>query len=446
MSIIDQAAKNGFHVQEVRDHLTGQTLRTWRHKSGMLIKILPRPGFSKRFAAMTIPYGSVHQSYIYQGTRYEVPAGTAHFLEHCIFSRDDDGGLLGKLSALGASANAYTSHTHTMYYFSAVNNFEEALNLYMSAVLRPYLEIDRVEAERPVIIAELSQYLDDPDNRCYMQLLENLYSKHTVRQDIGGTIDSVKAIMPEHLKSVHEAYYHPGSLSLTISGDINEEKIIAEIIDFLPDKLTDSAKLSIDDEPEEIIAANSVLHMDITSPSFLIGIKNPGILPQKQISGLELVNRQRAARLMLDTLLSTSSELYESLYSEGLINESFGYHYACENSFAFLVLGGESPEPEQACARIAELLPAALVKGVDSEMFEIQKRAAAGDFVRSLDAVEHSGLVQAQCNLHSVDLFDYPMLYDKMDSATASEMLQYISDINNYSFSIVREAKEEPVS
>lgn len=439
MSIIEQATQHGFHVQEIRDHLTGQTLRTWRHKSGMMVKVLPRPGFSKRFAAMTVPYGSINQSFSADGIVYNVPAGAAHFLEHCVFSRDDEGGLLGKLSALGASANAYTSHTHTMYYFSAVHNFEAALKLYLGAVLDPYLEQDRVEDERPVIIAELNQYLDDPDNRCYMQLLENLYEGHTVKQDIGGTLDSVASITSDHLKAIHAAYYRPGSLTLTVAGDFDENKILTDLLEFLPDHAGPDIQALFPEEPETVVRTESVLRMDISSPSFLCGIKDPDILPHKTKSGLDLVGRQRAARLMFDTLLSPVSPVYETLYSEGLINDSFGYHYACENSFAFLAIGGESPEPEKASIRLIDLMIEAIENGIDQEMFEIQKRAAAGDFVRSLDAVEHSGMVQAQCNLHMVDLFDYPLLYDKMDAAAADYMLSFLRDRRNYSVSIVRE-------
>ena len=428
----------GFHVQETRDPLTGKKMQTWRHVSGMMIKVLPRPGFSKRFAAMTVPYGSIHQSFMVSGQKIDVPAGSAHFLEHCIFSRDDQGGLLGRLSALGASANAYTTHTHTMYYFSAVHHFERALKIYLSSVLMPYLEADRVEAERPVILAELGQYFDDPDNRCYMQLIENIYKNHPVRTDIGGTIDSVKKISSEDLKQIHSAFYRPGSLSLTIAGDFDETRILKEIAEFLPEKPGPAVESVLPQEPVAVNSSGSEMFMDISAPSFLIGIKDPFILPQKPIEGLDLINRQRAARLMLDTLLSPVSPIYETLFSEGLINDSFGYHYSCENSFAFLAMGGEANDPQKTCEKLTELLSKALQQGVNKELFEIQKRAAAGDFVRSLDAVEHSGMVQAQCNLHGVDLFDYPLLYDKMEAGIAADMLSFISDTSNYSNSIVK--------
>lgn len=430
----------GFHVQEIRDSLTGKKMRTWRHRSGLVVKILPRPGFSRKFAAVTVPYGSVNQSFEFADVKNDVPAGAAHFLEHCIFSRDEQGGLLGRLSALGASANAYTTHTHTMYYFSSVSHFEKALDLYLKAVIDPYLETDRVEAERPVITAELSQYMDDPDNRCYMKLLENLFHVHPVRQDIGGTIESVSQLTSEHLKRIHKAYYQPGSLTLTLAGDLDEKSIVSWLDTILPEQPGRLPRTILPSEPVEIAESRSDLQMDISAASFLVGVKDPDILPSSQIKGLDLIKRQRTARIVFDTLLSPVSDLYETMYADGLINDSFGYHYTCENSFAFLVAGGESPRPEEAAAVLVDKLTAAIKAGVDPVMFEIQKRAAAGDFVRSLDAVEHSGMVQARCNLHNVDLFDYPMLYDRMEAEAAVQMLSFLSDPANYSVSILTKA------
>jgi hypothetical protein len=75
--------------------------------------------------------------------------------------------------------------------------------------------------------------------------------------------------------------------------------------------------------------------------------------------------------------------------------------------------------------------------GIDPELFEIQKRAAAGDFVRSLDSIEHCGMVQAQNNQHGLDLFDYPALYDKMDVALAARQLAFLADPGSYTLSII---------
>lgn len=426
-----------FILLETFDPLTGHVLRTYRHPTGFVVKVLPRPGFSRRFAALTVPYGSIDTTFETAGQQVTVPDGTAHFLEHCVFSRDDEGGLLGKLSALGASANAYTSHTHTLYYFSSVFHFGEGLEMYLDAVLSPYLESDRVEVERPVILAELDQYLDDPDTVCYVQLLGKMYSRHPVRQDIGGTADSVRTITSDHLKQVWSTFYQPGKLSLTLVGDFDEKEILSRLAVRLQNSHPVAGHAILPDEPAAPAAREVQRPMDVSAPSFLVGIKDPTILPQTPLEGRELVLRQRMARLAFDTLLSPASALYEDLYARGLINDSFGYHYACEPNFAFLAAGGESKDPKAAADALIEGLQKVFQEGLDSQLFEIQKRAAAGDFIRSLDSIEHSGLVQAQCNQHGIDLFDYPALYDKMDAATATEKLHFLADPGCYTQSII---------
>lgn len=427
-----------------QDPLTGKVLRTYSHPCGLIVKFIPRPGFARKFAAVTVPYGSVHNIFKDDLQTYTVPAGTAHFLEHCVFSRDEDGGLLGKLSALGASANAYTSHTHTLYYFSAVSYFEQALDLYLDAILNPYLETDRVEAERPVILAELDQYHDDPETRCYNSLIENLYENHPVRLDIGGTAESVRAIGSDDLKQVWRHFYKPCRLSMTLAGDLDEKLILQSLHErliawngFPKSKATPV----LPDEPAFPAQKAITLHMDVSTPSFLVGVKDPAILPGHEMNGRDLVTRQRAARLLLDTLISPVSPLFDQLYSQGLINDSFGFHYSCEESFAFLACGGESSQPEKAAAALIEGLISYFNAGIDCNLFEIQKRAAAGDFVRSLDSVEHSGIVQAQCNLHDIDLFDYPAIYDNIDCTVAGATMRFLADPSCYSTAILLPAE-----
>lgn len=433
---IEQRLPVGFQGRERRDALTGKSLWTFLHRSGFQVKVLPRPGFSRRFAAVTVPFGSISTGMTDGEGHWQIPAGSAHFLEHCLFSRDEQGGLLGRMSTLGASANAYTTHSHTMYYFAAVHHFAEGLETYLDAILNPRLDQERINAERPIILAELDQYHDDPDSRSYMVLVESLYHNHPVRLDIGGTPESVAAITPEDLQQAWSLFYHPGRLALTLAGDFDVLPILNQLaarLAYLPAVGTvRQAGILLPDEPALPFSLQARLAMDVATSSFLVGIKDPDLLPSNPLTGKDLVARRRAARLLFDTLLSPVSQLYESLYAGGLINDSFGFHYACEESFAFLACGGESNTPEESAAAVLDGLVRSFRQGIDPEVFESQKRAAAGDFVRALDSVEHSGMVQAQCSLDGMDLFDYPAIYDKMDHGTASRMLSFLADPANY--------------
>lgn len=436
---------SGFSRRTVIDPLTGKTLRILRHESGLVIKLLPRPGFSRRFAAITVPYGSIHTTFNVGNKTIHVPAGTAHFLEHCIFSRDDNGGLLGGLASLGASANAYTSHTHTLYYFTTVYHFEQALELYLQAIFTPYLERDRVEAERPVVLAEIDQYQDDPDSRCYNNLLSALYSCHPVREDVGGTPESVSQITDADLKTVWRSFYRSDQIILTLSGDLDEDRLLTLLTGILEEKTARPSysrpKPIFLPEPLLPTSSGNSLRMDVKTPSFLVGFKDSSVRPGQELKGRRLVTRQRGVRLYLNSILSPVSPLYDHLYGSGLINDSFGFHYSCENNHAFLVCGGESSQPEQAAAAVIEGLIDHFSMEPDEHLFDIQKRAAAGNFLRSLDSVEHSGLVEAQCSLHEIDLFDYPKIYDMIDCATARSMTNFLENRAGYAASILQPAR-----
>ncbi|MDW7658426.1 MAG: pitrilysin family protein, partial [Bacillota bacterium] len=219
----------GFHLQERHDHLTGKAMVTIRHCSGLTVKYLPFPGFARKFAAITVPFGSIHTQFKQDGELISVPAGAAHFLEHCVFSQDASGGLSGRLSELGASANAYTTYDHTLYYFSTVNHFQVAFDTWLDSVFQPQLDETRITSERPIILAELDQYRDDPDARCTQLLLENLYSSHPVRFDIGGTPQSVAAIRPVDLMNAWQSFYRPDRLTLTIAGEIQLQPLLERL-------------------------------------------------------------------------------------------------------------------------------------------------------------------------------------------------------------------------
>jgi len=414
------------------DDVTGGKIIRYIHPCGFSLQYIPKPKFSKKFASILVPFGSVNSSVRSNGEIFDFPAGSAHYMEHCIFSKDESGGLLARLSSLGASANAYTSNTHTLYYFTSVENFFDSLKLYFSCVLNPYLEDDRVEAERNVIIQELEMYEDDPDSKSYRDLLQSLYSKHPIRDDIGGTKETVNCITSKHLKKIKELFYSLSEISMTIVGDVEEDEIrkFLEEIDF---KFTIQEHHFDNIFPEEtdIICEKKVSRkMDVDVESFIIGIKNPFINSVNSLSGRQRIKMQKGGQLYLETLLGNSSEIFEDMFSRGLINESFGFHYVCEKTYGYFIASGESPEPELAAKTLYDLLQNKLGGKLEKEEFEFQKRVVLGNFIRSFDAVEHCGLSAAAAKLSDTNIFEYPDLFARIDPFEILESLEFMKNEN----------------
>ena len=76
--------------------------------NGLKIQVVPRPGYLKSYAFFATSYGGMTVRFRKDGLWQETPAGVAHFLEHKMFDTKE-GNALQKLTANGASANAFTA-------------------------------------------------------------------------------------------------------------------------------------------------------------------------------------------------------------------------------------------------------------------------------------------------------------------------------------------------
>jgi predicted Zn-dependent peptidase len=295
-----------------------------------------------------------------------------------------------------------------------------------------------VEAERPIILSELSMYRDEPDARCFTGLLEGLYASHPVRVDIGGTAESVATISPEHLQAVHDAYYAPSRMILAVVGDFDAESLlplVEKAIVGIPER-PEGRPVPVD-EPSSVRVVRTEARMDVGMPSFLVGIKDPSAALPKTASAWDFALRRRAGRLVFETLLGSTSDVFDDLYAEGLLTDSFGFHYLCEEDFAFLAAGGESPEPEKAASALLARMRETFARGLDERAFDTQRKAAAGSFLRGLDSVEGCGLSALHAALAGIGLFDYPRIYDSMVLEEAADWMRFILDEELSSVSFV---------
>ncbi len=452
----------GFVRTERKDSISQNMMYNYRHQSGFHVSFVAKPGFVRKFAAFGIPYGAADLRITsgedfrrYREARaenkpmdppmqvIEVEPGSAHYLEHCIFSQDDQGGLIGQLAGLGAQANAFTGDSETVYYFSTVEHFNEALILYFDALLAPDLSEERIEAEREIIASELSMYEDDPDSVSVRHLLSQLYNKHGLRFDIGGTDESIRRITASSLKKICDLFYTPAALNLVLVGDFPEDKMI-EVIDLLADKLEGikikpaGVNLYVD-EPAQVNSAYGELGMDVEIESFHIAFKNPGINRFHSANGSYWALVQTQGQLFCDALIGETSPLYQELYSEGIINDSFSVHFACGHDYNYVMMGGESENPEQAANEVARRFRAAVAgELLDREVFKIQKKALHGNFVRSLDHIESCGMAALEARMYECDLFDHAAVFSRLDSDEAGNFMKFVLDDCNMTKVILR--------
>ncbi len=90
--------------------------------NGLPVCIVPKPGFSRKYALFATRYGGMDMRFELKGQWLDTPAGIAHYLEHKMFDTKD-GNALQELAKNGAEPNAFTSNAITCYYFDSTEKF-----------------------------------------------------------------------------------------------------------------------------------------------------------------------------------------------------------------------------------------------------------------------------------------------------------------------------------
>jgi len=405
-----------------------ETLYHEKLANGLEVYLLPKEGFNKTYATFTTKYGSIDHRFVPLGQNNElhVPDGIAHFLEHKLFEKED-GDVFQQFSKQGASANAFTSFTRTAYLFSSTSNVKENLETLIDFVQSPYFSDQTVEKEKGIIGQEITMYDDNPDWRVYFGLIENMYKNHPVKIDIAGTIESIAKIKKELLYTCYETFYHPSNMLLFVVGPIDVEAIMNQIRENQNKKEFKEAKeikRFCEDEPIEVASAKQVLKMPVQTSKCLVGFKTKN--PNR--SGKELLERELAINVLLDLLFGKSSENYEKLYNDGLIDDSFSYDYTEEYGFGFSMIGGDTEDPEQLSSRLKDIMLHFDINNIADDYLLRIKKKKIGSFLRALNSSEYIANQFTRYQFNQMNLFDIVSVLEGIQKTQLQEAANDLFD------------------
>ena len=133
------------------------------------------------------------------GGRHERPEqnGIAHFLEHMAFKGTKTRTALQIAEAVedvGGYINAYTSREVTAYYARVLkDDVPLALDVIGDILLNPVFDPHEIEVERGVILQEIGQALDTPDDVIFDWLQEESYRDQALGRTILGPAERIRA-------------------------------------------------------------------------------------------------------------------------------------------------------------------------------------------------------------------------------------------------------------
>jgi predicted Zn-dependent peptidase len=217
--------------------------------------------------------------WVENGSRYERPeqAGISHFLEHLFFKgtkRRTAAAIAEEIDAVGGVLNAFTGKEYTCYYAKVLReHLPLALDLLGDIFTESLFAPEEIDRERTVIIQEISQVEDTPDD--YVHELFNLafWPGHPLARPIAGTADTVSGLRRDDFLEFLDARYRPDRILVSGAGNLGHEQLV-EVATRVLGRL-DGRAVPVDGGPPSPRATLSVHEKDLEQVHLCLGA--PGI-------------------------------------------------------------------------------------------------------------------------------------------------------------------------
>ena len=213
------------------------------------------------------------------GGRHERPEqnGIAHFLEHMAFKGTRTRSALQIAEAIedvGGYINAYTSREVTAYYARVLRN-DVALGLDVIAdILRnPLFDLKEIETERHVILQEIGQALDTPDDVIFDWLQEKAYPGQALGRTILGDAGLVGRFGREDLATFVTEHYGPDQMILAAAGAVDHAAIVAQAERLFGDMIPREARPA---DAAEFRGGESRQVKTLEQAHFALALESPG--------------------------------------------------------------------------------------------------------------------------------------------------------------------------
>ncbi|MGZ5959652.1 MAG: M16 family metallopeptidase [Rhizomicrobium sp.] len=166
------------------------------------------------------------------GTRNETRAvmGVSHMLEHMAFKGTEKRSardIAEEIEAVGGYLNAYTSREQTAFHARVLRvDVPLAIDLLADILTHPTFEQGELERERQVVLQEIGQSRDTPDDIVFDHLQSVIYPDQPMGWPILGLEETVSAFTQDELRTYMAANYRAGDMTLISSGAVDHASIV----------------------------------------------------------------------------------------------------------------------------------------------------------------------------------------------------------------------------
>jgi predicted Zn-dependent peptidase len=351
------------------------------------------------------------------GSRYE-PArlgGLAHLFEHMVFK--GAGGRSARaiseaIEDVGGDLNAATDRDSTNFMASVLaEHVGLGVELIADLILRPHFETTDLEREKDVVLQELGEARDTPNDIIFDDLWSAAFADQPLGRSVLGEEESIAAINVDDLHDWRRGQYRADSLALVAAGKVEHAALVELAIRYLSELPSGEIAPPL---PAHFTGGDRVGRASSDQAHLALAFPGPA----------QLDGEHYAARLFADAVGGgASSRLFQQLREErGLAYSVYASLSGYRDTGLFTVYAATARRQSAASARLIEqILAEAAAALTEREVDRARTQAKAGLLMAMESPWGQANYVARQLALHG-RLVEPREIIARLDAVTPDEV------------------------
>ena len=244
--------------------------------------------------------------------------GISHFIEHMVFKGTSSRSvkeIARSLESVGGYLNAFTGKEHTCYYARVLDEYTElAIDVLSDLTLHAVFPPRDLEKEKGVVIEELKNVEDDPDDIIHDYFDKALFGEHPLGFPVIGSESNLRSFTRDDLLRHVKSHYIPEKMVLAAAGNVSHERLVELAQKYFGDRSARRLRKSTGRvKPHTSKSQRKEYNKQIQQAHVCIGTQ-----------AWSIKSKQRYPLLVMNTLLGDgmSSRLFQN------IREKYGFAYS----------------------------------------------------------------------------------------------------------------------